>query len=261
MSHLWVDSHCHLNLFSEHEVNDLVDQAVSSGVYRMLCVGTESTNSQTALAIAHKHESVFASVGLHPCEANFGFDHHLEKITSMLTDKSIVAIGETGLDYYHQDNLNKDRQAESFVQQISLAKSHKKPLVIHTRSSFEDTCALLKTHAADEVGGVFHCFSGTKEEAFKVLDLGFYISFSGILTFKNAPELRECAKALPRDRVLIETDAPYLSPVPYRSKPNRPEWVIKVAETLAELWSLPLEVLSDQIKSNADDLLGWDCVV
>jgi TatD DNase family protein len=234
-----VDSHCHLNLIPDTAfggVDKVVDEAKRAGVIEMLCVSVSLPEIPEVLACAERYESVFASVGIHPCVANTTEYFPEDAIRSFLNHDKVIAIGETGLDFYHQESLDRDRQMACFFEHIKLAKTHQKPLIIHSRQSAKATVDFLRQEGKGDVQGVFHCFSEDYETAKRVLDLGFYLSFSGVLTFKSAGSLRDVARRLPRNRVLVETDSPYLSPVPYRGKTNKPAHVVEVARVLAELW-------------------------
>ena len=198
----------------------------------MLCVGVTLEKFPGILALARAHRQIFASVGVHPNE-RAGRDPDENELADLANDDRVVAIGETGLDYYRSEgDLNWQR--ERFRRHIRAAKRCGKPLIVHMREAADDTIHILRDEAADSVGGVMHCFTGDWETARRAIELNFHISFSGIVTFKNAADLREVAKRVPQDRLLIETDAPYLAPVPYRGKSNEPAFVRYVAQCLAE---------------------------
>ena len=232
-----IDSHCHLNLMSQEDYDvdtaGLVERALEAGVSRMLCVGTNHETSMLAISIANEFEDVFASTGIHPSE-------QLEKepkvfdIVTWADHVRVVAIGETGLDYFYNDS-GLDEMRQRFRTHIQAAKKVKKPLIIHTRNARDDTIKIMQEENASEVGGVMHCFTESIEMALQAMEMGFYISFSGIVTFKNAKELQAVVKEVPLDNMLIETDSPYLTPNPYRGKRNVPEYVRYVAEKIAEL--------------------------
>ena len=250
-----VDSHCHLNSIdlaktAYGSLEALVAATHKQGIGHMLCVNTELENFEALVAIADRCSGVSISVGVHP---TYVVEADLEPTVSQLSalagNQKCVAIGETGLDYYHKDT-SPTLQKERFRVHIQAAKAVAKPLIIHTRSAPEDTLQLMTEEGAREVGGVMHCFTETWEVAKKALDLGFYISFSGILTFKNAESLRLVAKQVPLDQILIETDAPYLAPMPFRSKQNEPAYVRYVAEALAHLRGLSLDEIADITTQN-----------
>lgn len=230
-----VDSHCHLPLLDTgREIAHYLATAAQVGVTHALCVGVDLESFPAVLALARQFPNVWASVGIHPNAGTEVREADAEEICAIAADPRVVAIGETGLDYYRE----RDRiavQQMRFRAQIQAARAAGKPLVIHTRNAAADTLRLMKEERAAEVGGVMHCFVEDWATAAAALDLGFYISFSGIVTFKNAAELRDVARRVPLDRLLVETDAPWLAPVPHRGKPNEPAFVRHTAEFLADL--------------------------
>ena len=251
-----VDSHCHLDLLDYDRLlqteQEVVDAARTHQVERILSIGINLTDAQRVIDIAERHSGVVASVGLHPSEK---VDHEPEEADylRLAQHDKVVAIGETGLDYhYNSDGL--DVQRERFRRQIRVARVLDKPIIVHTRAAVDDTIEIMRTEQADECKGVMHCFTETIEMARQALELGFYISFSGIVTFKNANNVREIAQYVPLERILIETDAPYLTPVPFRGKPNQPANVRYVAEFLAQLKQVPFEQLAKQTTKNFDTL-------
>ncbi len=207
-------------------------------------------------AIARAHANLYASVGVHPDYADIE-EPTVDTLVARSRDEKVVAIGETGLDYYR---LTGDLgwQRDRFRTHISAARTAGKPLVIHTRAAADDTLAIMREERANEAGGVMHCFTETWEVAQRALDLGFHISFSGIVTFKNAVELKDVARRVPLDRMLIETDSPYLAPVPYRGKRNQPAWVRHVAEEIARLREVPVETIAAASSDNFFRLFGID---
>lgn len=238
---MFVDSHCHLDfpeLASEREaVFRLMEE---NRVTHALTISTTLATFPDVLKVAESHPRIFASAGVHPDEERDGREVSESELLEMAAHPKVVAIGETGLDYYRlQEPL--DWQRERFRTHIRAAKRCGKPLVIHTRSSADDTLRLMREEAAGEVGGVMHCFTETAEVAQAAMAQGFHISFSGIVTFKNAKDLKETAKVVPLERMLIETDSPYLAPTPYRGKLNQPGYVKHVAEEIALLKGVPLE--------------------
>jgi TatD DNase family protein len=235
-----IDSHCHFNLMNAEDyhlsTDQLVQRAADAGVERMLCVGTNTKTSRDAIAIAGRFPNVYASAGIHPSDV-YEDDPNIDAIVSLASDDTVIAVGETGLDYYYNKE-GLDLMRQGFRNHIRAASVLKKPIIIHTRDAREDTITIMKEEGADTVGGVMHCFTETMEMAEEAMALGFYISFSGIVTFKNAKSLQAVAQAVPLDRMLIETDSPYLTPSPYRGKLNHPEYVRYVAEKIAELRSI-----------------------
>ena len=257
---MFIDSHCHLNMLDCQDqpggLDDVVQAARDAGVMRFLCVGTDVAYSEKAIAIAHAYDDVYASVGLHPCDC-MDVDSQWPRIEALAQDEKVIAIGETGLDYHYQNNGLATVQ-RSFRQHIHLAKSLHKPLIIHSRDAREDTIRILTEEDARDAGGIMHCFTENWAMAKQALDLGFYISISGIVTFKNAAQLVDVVKHLPMERCLIETDCPYLAPVPHRGKPNKPEYVPLVAEKIAEIKGLSLSEVAAHTTNNFNRLFSLD---
>lgn len=252
---MFIDSHCHLsdNLLLE-QLEQILLQMDKSAVGHALCIGTTMADSGRVQQLAHQHDVLWASVGVHP-EEDKEPNPTLDQLLYYAAMPRVIAIGETGLDYYQFQDAPREQlqwQRERFETHIEAARQSGLPLVIHTRSAADDTLAILKA-AQQEAGvlrGVFHCFTETLEVAHAVLDLGFSISFSGILTFKNSLALREVAQQLPKDAVLIETDSPYLAPVPWRGKTNTPAYVPYVAAELAKLWQTGIEKVAEITTTN-----------
>jgi len=243
-----VDSHCHLD-FPEFDgkLGEVRAEMQANGVTHALCISVELPKFPKVLALAEAHDNFFASVGVHP-------DHEAEsveaaRLVELARNPKVVAIGETGLDY-HRLSGNLEWQRERFRAHIRAARECGKPLVIHTRDAAEDTLRIMREEKAGEVGGVMHCFTETQEVANGALALGFHISFSGIVTFKNAAELKEVARNVPMDRMLVETDSPYLAPVPHRGKTNRPGLVRHVAEEIARLRAVSLDEVAQATSAN-----------
>jgi TatD DNase family protein len=247
----FIDSHCHLNMLDltpyQGDLGALLEQAKSAGVEHILCVGVDLENAQEVLDIAERFTNVSASVGVHPSEKT---PVTYADIMRFAEHPKVIAIGETGLDYHYNDS-GLDEQRQRFRLQIQIAKALHKPLIIHTREAREDTLQIMREEQAQTVGGVMHCFTESWEMAEQALALNFYISFSGIVTFKNAVEVAEVAKKTPIDRILIETDAPYLTPAPHRGKkPNEPQYVSYVAARIAELKNLTVAQVAKQTTAN-----------
>ena len=223
-----VDSHCHLDRLDLSQVDGklagLLTAAAELDVAHFLCVSINLEDYPAMLAIAEQHDRISVSVGLHPNEQD-GHDPGIDELVDYAKHPKVVAIGETGLEW----------QQDRFRRHIAAAKQTGKPLIIHSRDAKEDTLKILEEESAGEVGGVMHCFTGDWDMAQRAMDLNFHISFSGIVTFKNARELQEIATRMPAERYLVETDSPYLAPVPHRGKPNQPAFVRHVAEFIAEL--------------------------
>ncbi|MDF3054514.1 MAG: TatD DNase family protein [Gammaproteobacteria bacterium] len=251
-----IDSHCHLNRLDLTNHNGDLTAALAfareQGVSHMLCVSVILEDLPEMMAIARAHENIYVSTGLHPTEAT-SQEPNVEKLTSLASDPLVIAIGETGLDYYRCEG-DITWQQKRFRTHIQAAKAIDKPLIIHTREAREDTIRIMQEENAQDPKGVMHCFTETWEMAKQAMDLNFYISFSGIVTFKNAKELQDIAKKIPLDRMLIETDAPYLAPVPYRGKPNEPAYVRHVAEFIAQLRGISFEEVAEKTTENFERL-------
>ena len=249
-----VDSHCHIN-FDElyQKLPDVLSNAKQNDVSHMLCVSVNLEDFPQVKNLADKYQHIFASVGVHPCYEDVK-EPSVEELIEVGSDDNIVAIGETGLDYFRIENKDMTWQRDRFKRHISAAKTLNKPLIIHTRSAADDTMRILKEEGADQCRGVMHCFAEDWNVAQKVLDLGFYISFSGIVTFKSATNVQEVARKCPIDRILVETDAPYLAPVPLRGKLNEPANVRHTAQYVADLKGIPLEELAQQTTNNFFEL-------
>ena len=243
-----IDSHTHLD-FCEPPNTDLVAAAEEAGVTRMLTVGTDGASCRAALQAAEDFPQVYAAIGRHPNSAAGFDDADFAELEALAAHSKCVAIGETGLDYY-RDYAPASDQRRAFEAQIELARATGKPLVIHTRAAAEDTLRIMREEDAGAAGGVMHCFTESWETASACLDLGFHISFSGIVTFRNAKDLHEVARRVPLERMLIETDSPYLAPVPYRGKTNEPAYVKHVAEGIAALRGIPVEEVAARTSAN-----------
>lgn len=228
-----VDSHCHLDFpdLIENEA-DVLERMIENGVTHALCVSVKLETLPAVIGLAERHANLFASVGVHPDNADCE-EPDEARLLALAAHPKVVAIGETGLDYYwHKDAP--EWQRARFRTHIRAARRCAKPLIIHTRDSAADTLRLMREEGADQAGGVMHCFTETREVAAGALDLGFHISFSGIVSFKNAEALRDVARFVPSDRLLVETDAPYLAPMPFRGKTNQPAYVRHVAQAVAD---------------------------
>jgi TatD DNase family protein len=249
---LLADSHCHLDRLDLAPFNNDLELAIANaqqnGVGMMLCVCINMENYPEVLAIAHNHDFIYATVGVHPNDVD-GHDPDTEELVQLAADEKVIGIGETGLDYFRsQGDLS--WQQERFRRHIRAAKEVGKPLIIHSREASQDTLRIMREEEAGIAGGVMHCFVDDLETARQAMDMGFFISFSGIITFKNATELQEVARQIPSDRILVETDAPYLAPVPYRGKSNQPAWVRHVAEYLAQLRGVSIDEIAEQTTGN-----------
>ncbi len=232
-----VDSHCHLDRVALDHYEDsferFMQKTLESGVGHMLCVSIDLESWPAMVDLVRPYPEISLSVGVHPNDKERR-EPTVEELVALAGTHRVVAVGETGLDYYHGEG-DLDWQRYRFRRHIRAARAASRPLIIHTRAAKHDTIAIMREEGAEAVGGVMHCFTEDWPMARQALELGFFISFSGIITFKNAAELREVVKQVPMERILIETDTPYLAPVPFRGKPNQPLYVSKVAECVAEL--------------------------
>jgi TatD DNase family protein len=248
----WTDDHCHLHHGEglEDQVAEAVADARAAGVERMITVGCDLDDSRAALAVAAAHPGVFATVGVHPHEASRG----IEGLEALLGEPGVVAVGECGLDY-HYDHSPREAQRDVFAAQVVLAHAHGLALVIHTREAWDDTFDVLAAEGVPP-NTVFHCFTGGPAEVRRCLDLGAMVSFSGIVTFKTASDVREAAALCPLDRILVETDAPFLAPVPHRGRRNRPALLPVVGAGLADARGEPVEVVAAATWANAARTYG-----
>lgn len=254
---MFVDSHCHLAFPGLVErIDEVLAAMAQARVERALCICTTIEEFPVVHRLAREHANLWATVGVHPDNEGVT-EPGVDDLVQRARQPRVVAIGETGLDYYRLNGRTVDEMAwqrERFRTHIRAARATGLPLVIHTRSASDDTLAILREEGGSAAGGVFHCFTETAEVARAALDLGYYISFSGILSFRNAEELRAVARLVPLDRCLIETDSPYLAPVPYRGKTNWPAYVPHVAAALAQAKGLTLEAVAEQTTHNFDRL-------
>lgn len=245
------DTHVHLNARQFKEDRDeVIERAFAAGVTNMTVVGFDEQTIALAIEIAEAYETIYAAVGWHPVDAIDFRPEHLTMLKELSNHPKVVALGEMGLDYYW-DTSPPDIQKEVFRKQIQLAKEVNLPIIIHNREATDDVISILEEENAAEVGGIMHCFSGKEEHIQPCLQMNFYISLAGPVTFKNAKELKEIAKHIPLDRLLIETDAPYLAPHPHRGKRNEPAYVALVAEEIAKLRRMDVEEVSNITTNNA----------
>lgn len=246
------DSHCHLDRLdlsrSDNSLDVALDAAAERGVSRFLCVCISEANRQAVLDIAAKRDNIFASTGIHPCDVS-GTVVSQQALTEWAQHPKVVALGESGLDYFHSKDFVAEQQ-ESFANHLIVGKEQKLPVIVHTREAKEDTLSLIAEHACRESSGVLHCFTEDWDMARRTMDMNFYISISGIVTFRNAEALRDVVRQTPLDYLLVETDSPYLAPIPYRGKPNMPAYVREVAEYVAELKGISYEALAEKTTAN-----------
>lgn len=249
---MFIDSHCHIDFPDLYaKIPEVLDNMRAHEVSHALAVSVDVKDWERIRALIEAHPNIYGSVGVHPEYAD-AYEPSLDELLAMLAHPKVIATGETGLDYYWTKNEGNvlDWQRARFRTHITAAKQARKPLIIHTRDSAEDTMRILREENADEIGGVMHCFTESRAVAQQALDLGFYISFSGIVSFKNATVIHDTAKYVPLDRILIETDSPYLAPVPYRGKQNEPAYVRHVAQAVASLRGISIEEIGRASSEN-----------
>lgn len=247
-----IDSHCHLDRLKldkyDGDLSQAIQAALGRDIQQMLCVGISINNREAVVKIAEQFPQVVSSVGVHPLDVKEGLAS-IEDLVAWSDHPKVVALGESGLDYYY----SKDDQAlqqESFIVHLEAAKQAHLPVIVHTRDARQDTLDLIREHGSEESAGVLHCFTESWEMAKQAMDMNYMISISGIVTFRNAEALRDVAKQIPLDRLLVETDSPYLAPVPHRGKPNEPQYVREVAEFIADLKSISFEALAEATTAN-----------
>lgn len=257
---IFIDSHCHIDGEQfDDDRDDVVQRARNAGVVAMLNIGTGDPHSgdfRRAVAVAEKYENVFASVGVHPHDAKFYDDVAEAHLIELAKSEKVIAWGEIGLDYYY-DHSPRDVQRDVFSRQIRTARELNLPIIIHSRDADDETVEILtKECSYNGFRGIMHCFGGTVAMAEALMEIGFLISFAGNVTFKKADNLRDAARVVPLDRLLIETDCPFLTPVPFRGKRNEPSFVVHTAQFLADLYDVDLETLAGQTTSNFLEFFG-----
>ncbi|PPC89609.1 MAG: TatD family deoxyribonuclease [Methylobacter sp.] len=249
---MFVDSHCHLDRIDlmpyQNDFACFLQDAADKHIEHMLCIAIDMEAYPAMRAMVSDYSQISLTAGVHP-NVQDGLDPSFDDLMAIAQDKKVIGIGETGLDYYRSEG-DLGWQHQRFRTHIQVAKTTGKPLIIHTREARDDTLAILREEKAEEVGGIIHCFTEDWEFAKQALELNFYISFSGIVTFNNAKAIKEVAKKVPQDRFLIETDSPYLAPAPFRGKPNYPTYVRYVAEYIAELRGQPVEQIAQLSSRN-----------
>ena len=249
---MYIDSHCHLNMLKleqyDGDLSAMIEAARKVGVEHILCVATDLENSHDVIKIAEQYDDVTASIGLHPSD-KADKEPAVEDLIALADHPKVIAIGETGLDYHYNDS-GLDIMQERFRRHIRAAKKVKKPLIIHSREAGSDCLDILIKNNAKEVGGVFHCFAEDENFAKELKKINFNVSFTGALTFKNADETRRIFKEIPLEQILIETDGPFLAPMPYRGKLCRPAYILETAKKMAEIKDLKLEELCAILEAN-----------
>ena len=253
-----IDSHAHIQGDDyADEIETIIDRARHAGVEEIIVVGGagEMSSNTAAIALAESHPNLYATVGMHPHDAKEVGDQDLQKLKELTRNRKVIAVGESGLDYYY-DHSPREVQRRVFAQFIRLARETALPIVVHERDAAQDAAQLLRSEGAGSLRGVIHCFTGDARAAREYLGLGFYLSFSGIITFKNAGALRQVAREAPLERILIETDSPYLTPVPYRGRRNEPAYVRFVAETVAQVKDISFDDVARVTTENVRNLFG-----
>lgn len=251
-----IDSHCHLDMEADQDaLDDIIRSAEQCHVHTIITIGIDLASSQRAVELADTYPGIYAAVGIHPHSAEDGDDSVYQKIKKLAGSEKVVAYGEIGLDYAKQ-YAPTDRQRVEFSRQLELAKELELPIIIHDREAHEDTLHIIREQGPFPAGGVMHCFSGDTVFAREVLDLGLYISIPGIVTFKNASDLQEVAREIPLDRMLLETDGPFLAPVPFRGKRNRPEYILYTAAMVAALRGISIDEVARQTSRNTEQLFS-----
>ena len=251
-----IDSHCHLTYEPlAKQLDDVLKRAAAAGVKRMITIGTDLADAQRAVELCRRHDNIRCAIGIHPHHCAQAADEDVAWLRGLQQSPAVVALGEMGLDY-HYDFSPRERQAEIFTGQLELAQELNRPVVIHNREATDDCLAIMKNFP--KVRAVFHCFTGSMDEARKILDQGYLLGFTGIVTYKKSDELREVARFTPVDRILVETDAPYLSPEPVRKqKVNEPSFVMHTAQAVAELRGISIEELDRITSENVSRHFGW----
>lgn len=250
------DTHTHINAEQfDEDLEEVIQRALDAGLEKMIVVGFDRPTIKRAMELVEIYDFVYASVGWHPVDAIDLVEEDLQWIEELAKHPKVVAIGEMGLDY-HWDKSPKDIQKKVFRKQIQLAKKVQLPIIIHNREATADIVEILQEEKAEEVGGIMHCYGGSVETALQCIDMNFYISLGGTVTFKNARKPKEVATAIPLDKLLIETDCPYLAPTPFRGKRNEPSYVKLVAEEIAKLKNISYEEVASKTMENAKKLFG-----
>jgi TatD DNase family protein len=249
---MFIDSHCHLDSDQfDEDREQVIERALAAGVSHMVAIGTGNgpPDLEAGIRLAARHEFFYATVGVHPHDAAKATEETFHHLSGLTQHPKVIAIGEIGLDY-HYDFSPRERQQSVFIEQMQIAADAKKPIVIHTREAWDDTIQLIRDHWDPALGGIMHCFSGNPDQAKQALELGFYLSFGGIVTFPKALEIQESARQSPADRILLETDAPYLAPVPKRGKRNEPAYMVETARKLAALRGVSEQEIAETTTAN-----------
>lgn len=252
-----IDTHAHIDMDDyAADFDAMLERAVQNGVEKIIIPGVEPSTFDRIFTIVQKYPNVYGAVGVHPSEAKSFNEEAAVRMQELLKEDKILAVGEIGLDYYWDKSFN-DLQKEVFARQIEIAKSAKKPIIVHDREAHLDSFNILKENKANEVGVVMHCFSGSAEFALQCVKEGFYIALGGVVTFKNAKKMKEVAQVVPIEKLLVETDSPYLTPEPYRGKRNEPSYVKLAVKEIAELRGVSEEEIAEATTENAKKLFGF----
>lgn len=253
-----IDTHAHIDMEDfEPDFEQMLARAAQNGVEKIIIPAVEPSTFERVIKTAQKHENLYAATGVHPSDAKTFSPDALEKMEEMIKQPKVIAVGEIGLDYYWDKSFN-DLQKDVFSAQIEFAKKHKKPIIVHDREAHGDTLEILKMTNAHETGVIMHCFSGSPEFALECVKEGFYIALGGVVTFKNAKKMKEVAKVVPLEKLLVETDSPYLTPEPYRGKRNEPAYVKYAAQEIANIRGISFEELAKATTENAMRVFRFD---
>lgn len=259
MKKFLVDTHTHIDMEKDFpDTEEVIKRAQASGVNEIIIPACTSEGFRRILDIAHSHPNVYCALGIHPTEFKTTKDEDFDKITEYSSDEKVVGIGECGLDYYWDKSKERIKlQIEVFNRQIKIANETKLPLIIHARDSVQDCMQILNRNLDKDVNVVMHCFSGSVEEARQCLDRGYYLGFGGALTFKNSKKAKEIVKSMPLEKLLLETDAPYMTPVPHRGERNEPMYVRDIAKFVAELRGISLDEVAEITRKNVNEVFGF----
>ncbi len=255
MKYYLIDTHSHIDMPDFSDLEETIARAKEAGVEKIIIPSVDKNSFEKVIEISNKYKETYCALGIHPSESKKAKDEDFEKIIELSSNKKVVAIGECGLDYYH-DKTFITEQKRAFLKQIEIAKALKKPLIVHNREAHKDTYDLLTQNINGEIGVIMHCFSGSLEFAKECIKKGFYIAIGGVVTFKNAKKVHEIAKNIPLEHILIETDAPYLTPVPHRGERNEPAYVKFVAEEIAKIRGVSFEEVAEITTQNARKVFG-----
>lgn len=250
-----VDTHCHLDMKAFDDVEKVISNSISAGVEQIIIPSVDSSSFENVLKIANQYENIFCALGIHPTEALKAKEEDFEKIIELAKDPKVIAIGECGLDYYW-DKTTAEIQKKIFIRQIEIAKALKKPLLVHDREAHKETFDTLIEHAKGEIPIIMHCFSGSVEFAQECIKQGFYIALGGVITFKNAKKMHEVAQEIPLENLLLETDAPYLTPVPFRGQRNEPAYVKFIAQEIAKIRGISVDEVAQTTSSTVRKVFG-----